>query len=253
MNQAACGKARFGGLHMKKFLLLLAGLLLLTGCVPVDSLNPLYTDKDTAFDESLLGSWVGSDNGADGVLEFIARDEDGKKTYLLVMTDKDKESDTYKRTIYQAHFVKLNDGAFLDVTPQTFETSLNSYPLQVKSGKRGTTIEPALLRLGEAAYMEFSPGAHDGGGKIDAHIRRAHWIVRVTRKDKVLQLDWADDDVFRKAVQAGTMKLPSKLLGDKGQNVVITATTQELQKFVVEHAEGDEFFNSKAGPLHRKE
>ncbi|HEY2170630.1 MAG TPA: hypothetical protein VGJ30_13450 [Candidatus Angelobacter sp.] len=41
---------------MKKFLLLLAGLLWLTGCVPVDSLNPLYTDKDLAFDESLLGS-----------------------------------------------------------------------------------------------------------------------------------------------------------------------------------------------------
>ena len=82
---------------MKKFLLLLAGLLLLTGCVPVDSLNPLYTDKDLAFDESLLGSWVGPDNGDDGVLEFIARDEDGKKSYSLVMTEKDKDSNGYQK------------------------------------------------------------------------------------------------------------------------------------------------------------
>jgi len=238
---------------MKKFLLLLAGLFLLTGCVPVDSLNPLYTDKDIAFDESLLGSWVGSDNGAEGVLEFIVHDEDGSKGYLLVMTDKNKESDTYKKTVYQAHLVKLNDRPFLDVTPQTFEASPNSYPLQVKSGKGGTTVEPALLRLGEAAYLEFSSGA-GAGGKIDAHLRRAHWIVRVTRKDNALQLDWPDDDVFRKAVQAGTVKLPSKLLGNgQSKDVVITASTLELQKFVVEHAEGDAFFNSKAGPLHRKE
>lgn len=76
---------------MKKFLLSLAGLLLLTGCVPVDSLNPLYTDKDISFDESLLGSWVGPDNGEDGVLEFIARDEDGKKSYSLAEKDKDSK------------------------------------------------------------------------------------------------------------------------------------------------------------------
>jgi hypothetical protein len=237
---------------MKKFLLLLAGLLWLIGCVPVDSLNPLYTDKDLAFDESLLGSWVSSDNGDDGVLEFIAREEDGRKAYLLVVTDKNKDSDTYKKTVYQAQLVKLNDRPFLDVTPQALETSPNPYSLQVKSGKGGATIEPALLKLGEAAYLEFNPGTHDGG-KIAAHVRRAHWIVRVTRKDKVLQLDWADDDVFRKAVQAGTLKLPNKLLGSSGQDVVITASTQELQKFVVEHAEGDAFFNSKAGSLHRKE
>jgi hypothetical protein len=238
---------------MKKFLLSLAGLLLLTGCVPVDSLNPLYTDKDIAFDESLLGSWVGSDNGAGGVLEFIAHDEDGSKGYLLVMTDKNKESGTYKKAIYQVHLVKLNDRLFLDVTPQSFETSSNSYPLQVKSGKSGTTIEPALLRLGEAAYLEFSSGT-GAGGKIDVHLQRAHWIIRVTRKDNTLQLDWPDDEDFRNAVQAGTVKLSSKLLGNgQSKDVVITASTLELQKFVVEHADGDTFFNRKAGALHRKE
>ncbi len=51
----------------KRYLVLLALLACLTGCVPVDSLNPLYTDKDLAFDESLLGSWVGPDNGDEGV------------------------------------------------------------------------------------------------------------------------------------------------------------------------------------------
>jgi hypothetical protein len=186
------------------------------------------------------------------VLEFIARDEDGKKSYSLVMTEKDKDSNGYKRTVYHAHLVKLNEHTFLDVVPETFDSRPNSYSLRVKSGKSGATIEPALLKLGEAAYLEFQNGATDG--KVGAHLRRAHWIMNVVQKDKKLQLHWADDDAFRKAVQAGTMKLPSTLLDEgKNKDVVITASTQELQKFVAEHAEDKTFFDSKTEELHRKE
>jgi len=236
----------------KKHLVFFALLACLTGCVPVDSLNPLYTDKDLAFDESLLGSWVGPDNGDDGVLQFIARDEDGKKSYSLVMTEKDKDSNGYKKTVYHAHLVKLNEHLFLDVIPETFDSRPNSYSLRVKSGKSGATIEPALLKLGEAAYLEFQNGAPDG--KVGAHLRRAHWIMNVARKDNKLQLNWADDDAFRKAVEKGTIKLPSVILGEgKNKDVVITASTQELQKFVTEHADDKTFFNSKTEELHRKE
>jgi hypothetical protein len=239
---------------MKKFLLLLAGLLLLTGCVPVDSLNPLYTDKDLAFDESLLGSWVGPDKGEEGGLEILAREQDGKKSYLLVMTDKNKDLKVFKKTVYHASLVKLNEHLFLDVVQQNLEPQSAPYFLQVKSGKDGMTIEPALLRLGEATYLEFSSGAPGSGGKIAAHLRRAHWIMKVLRKDKTLQLDWVDDEVFRKAVQAGTVKLPSMLLGEgKNKDVVITASTQELQKFVAEHADDTTFFNGKTEELHRKD
>ncbi len=236
----------------KRYLVLFALLACLTGCVPVDSLNPLYTDKDAVFDESLLGSWVGPDAGDDGVLEFIARDQDGKRSYLLVMTDKDKDSNGYKKTVYHAHLVKLNEHLFLDVIPETFDSRPNSYSLRVKSGKSGATIEPALLKLGEAAYLEFQNGAPDG--KVSAHLRRAHWILKVARKDKTLQLDWADDEEFRRAVQAGTVKLPSTLLGEgKNKDVVITASTQELQKFIVDHADDKTFFNRKTEELHLKE
>jgi hypothetical protein len=237
---------------MKKLCVLFAGLLLLTGCVPVDSLNPLYTDKDLAFDESLLGSWVGADKGEEGGLEILAREKDGKKSYLLVMTDKDKDLNVFKKTVYHAWLVKLDEHLFLDVVQQSFEPQSATYFLQVKSGKSGPTIQPALVKIGEAAYLEFQNGAPDG--KVGAHVRRAHWILKVVRKEKNLQLDWADDEAFGKAVQAGTVKLPSTLLGEgKNKDVVITASTQELQKFVVEHADDKTFFNRKTVELQRKE
>jgi len=237
---------------MKIFLPLLAGLLLLTGCVPVDSLNPLYTDKDLAFDESLLGSWGGPDKDEEGGLEILAREQDGKKSYLLVMTDKDKDLNVFKKTLYHASLVKLNEHLFLDVVQQSFEPQSTTYSLQVKSGKGGPTIQPPLVKIGEAAYLEFQNGAPDG--KVGAHVRRAHWILKVVRKEKTLQLDWIDDEVFRKAVQAGTVKLPSMLLGEgKNKDVVITASTQELQKFMAEHADDKTFFTGKTAELHLKE
>lgn len=236
----------------KRYLVLLALLACLTGCVPVDSLNPLYTDNDLAFDESLLGSWVGPDKGEEGGLEILARNEGGKKGYLLVMTDRDKDLKVFKKTVYHAWLVKLNEHLFLDVVQQSLQPQSTTYFLQVKSGKGGATIEPHLLRLGEAAYLEFQNGTPDG--KVGAHVRRAHWILKVARKEKTLQLDWADDEAFGKAAQAGAVKLPSVLLGEgKNKDVVITATTQELQKFVVDHADDKTFFNRKTEELHPKE
>jgi hypothetical protein len=238
----------------KRYFVLLALAACLTGCVPVDSLNPLSTDKDVAFDESLLGSWVGPDNGTDGVLEFIARDEEGRKSYLMVMTDKDKESNVDKKTVYRARLVKLNDHTFLDVIPETFDSRPSSYSLQVKYGKDGVTIEPSLLKLGEAAYMEFSSAGPAAGGKAGAHLRRAHWILKVAVKGKDLQLNWPDDDNFRKAVEKGAVKLPTVLLGEgTSKDVVITAGTDELRKFVAEHADDEKFFDSKTSELHRRE
>ena len=239
---------------MKKLLLLLAGLLSLTGCVPVDSLNPLYTDKDLAFDESLLGSWVGPDKGEEGGLEILAREQDGKKSYILVMTDKNNSLNVLKKTIYHARLVKLNEHLFLDVVQESFESQSAPYFLQVKSGKTGPSIEPALLKLGEGAYLEFSGASPDSNGKVAANLRRAHWILKAARKGKTLQLDWIDDEVFRKAVQAGTVKLPSTLLGEgKNKDVVITASSQELQKFVAEHADDKALFEGKIAELHLKE
>jgi hypothetical protein len=238
----------------KRYLVLLALLAWLTGCVPVDSLNPLYTDKDIVFDESLVGTWVGPDNGQEGALEFSKLDQNGKQAYVMTMTDKSGDDGRCKSvTVYHAHLVNLNGRRFLDVVPETIDARAESYPLQIKPGKNGTTIEPRMLRLSSAAYLEFGDKSQ-ANGKVQAKLRRAHWFLKVNQDNKKLQLNWADDDVFRKAVEAGTVKLPNMLLGNgKNKDVVITASTQELQKFVAEHAEDATFFNSKTEEMHRKD
>ena len=237
-----------------KHIALFALLACLTGCLPVDSLNSLYTDKDVVFDESLLGFWVGPKNGEDGGLEFSPLEGNGPKGYVLTMYDKAKGSQDGDKMVFHAHLVNLGGRRFLDAVPEHWDAQSDSYPLQLKSGKGNASIEPRLLRLASSAYLEFARGTTGNSNQIQANLRRAHWILKVTRNEKKLQLDWADDDDFKKAVVAGKVDLSTALLKSANhQNVVITASTPELQKFVLEHADDGTFFNSKPGELHLKD
>jgi hypothetical protein len=92
----------------KKFLFYLLAAIL-GGCVPVMSLHPLYTEKDTVFEEKLLGTWVSDDN--ETTWEFTCPSKPEKK-YELVFSD-----DEGKKGMFDVHLTKLQDRFFLDVYP----------------------------------------------------------------------------------------------------------------------------------------
>ena len=236
----------------KSYLAVLALVACLSGCVPVDSLNPIYTDKDIVFDESLLGYWVGPKNGTDGGLDISALDGNGKKAYRLTMFDQARESGG-NREQYHAYLVNLGGRQFLDVVPEGWNAHSGAYALQIKLGKSGTSVEPRLLRLGASSYLEFSEGVAGDAENVQANLRPAHWVIRLTRKENGLMLDWMDAELFTRAAQAGKVRLANVML-QEGNNAtaVVTASTADLQKFVVEHADDATIFNNSTDELHRK-
>jgi hypothetical protein len=135
----------------KGYLVLLALVACLTGCVPVDSLNPLYTGKDIVFDESLLGYWVGPDGGKEGGVEFSRLEEYGEKRYVVTIFTDGKKSPNDKM-VFHACLVKLGKAQFLDMVASDWDAEPESFSLQIKSDKEGTKIEPALLKLGASSY-----------------------------------------------------------------------------------------------------
>ena len=234
----------------KRYLVLLALLALLTGCVPVDSLNPLFTDKEIVFDDSLLGEWVGPEANDTGSMKFI---KEGKNAYVIVMTDKDGPDGEQKTTFYDAQLLSLSGQKFLDVLPQQWSASQASYPLRVGGSKGEQKVEPHLLRLGESAYMEFT--VEGKGSPAVAHLRNAHRFFKVTTDGKKLRLDWIDDDKLKEAVVKGTVRIGNALIGagETGspadttkKDIVLTASTADLQKFVVEHMNDDKIFTEHA-------
>jgi hypothetical protein len=233
-----------------KMLCLLALLACLTGCVPVDSLNPLYTEKESTFDQALLGQWVSvKKDESQSVLEFTRLVENGKDAgYSISMTSQDNDG-KYSRMDFEGRLVTLGEHKFLDLLPRSSDLRLGSHPLRIAQSKSGANIEPRLLKVATGGYLEFT-----GGAQPQASLRAAHWFMRVKLADNKLRLDWADDVKLMKALLAHKLSVPHALVGEGDQKeMVITATSQQLQKFVAEHADDDLLFTEHTEELERKQ
>ena len=86
-------------------ILIVGWFLLLTSCV--QSLNPLYTDQDLIYDNSLVGVWVDKETG-----ETWAFSNGGRLEYKLWHTDEDGRNGEFS-----ARLVKVEDKVFLDIVP----------------------------------------------------------------------------------------------------------------------------------------
>jgi hypothetical protein len=221
---------------------LLFAILFISSCAPVDSLNPLYTEKDVVQDAALVGDWISTDPSE--------TDKDGMKIIQMRYVDDraDENIDGYEITLggatFRARLVEIQGHRFLDLVPQEWGARYETYTLHLSQSKNGTVIEPHLLKLGMAAYMEFGASGKNSDGQVQANLRPAHWFFKVTLDGKKLQLDHIDDEKFRGAVEQGKVHLGNVLLGaGKKKDVVITATTQELQTFVVEHFDDEKLFS----------
>jgi hypothetical protein len=231
-----------------KILFLLALLACLTGCMPVDSLNPFYTEKDVVFDESLLGKWIDVDpNGDRDILEFTAVEENGKNIGYKMAFFGAKDGAKCSALEFDATLVKIGERRFLDLKPKEWDFRAGSYPLRIVQSKTATSIQPALLKLSTGGYMEFV-----GGVQPQANLRIAHWLARLNFDGKKLRLDWADDAKFMQSVLDHKFKLANAILGEgKSKDIVITAGTKELQAFLLEHADDDSFFTEKGTESER--
>src|SRR6266849_402539 len=95
-------------MQLSKLLLTCLLTVFLAGCVPVDSLNPLYTDKDVTFDNALIGQWGTEKEG----LNFA---KIGDNAYRMVLSGKDDDTGQVTTTVFEAHLVSLQGHRFLDV------------------------------------------------------------------------------------------------------------------------------------------
>ena len=93
-------------MRIAKILIALGSALLLASCEPVQSIHPLYTDANLAFEPALLGTWV--EEGGSKVLIF---QESGEEAYRVIYFRDPVEYG------FEAHLVRLGDLLFLDFLP----------------------------------------------------------------------------------------------------------------------------------------
>jgi hypothetical protein len=164
----------------------------ISGCTPVQALQPLYTDRDVVTDDWLEGAWhqVDSDEKTTWVFQ-----PDGDKGYQLnLISSKDKTS-----TAFSVHLVRLEGQLFLDAQPKL----------------------PA---------------------DAEAFSVPTHLIGRIRLERDEIHIRMLGDDWVTPRAKQGTLGLPFAPVSGPDERVLLTASTAQLQQFVVMHAGDNDAF-----------
>jgi hypothetical protein len=124
-----------------------------------------------------------------------------------------------------------------------FETGTNqSYRLTIKDDKRTDHVDAILFRLGTNTFLDLTAGEHtftehklDGFSAI--HLMPVHSVSRVLKMGSELQLAFMDLEWLKKLLEKNPTAIRhEKITGGMADGqLVLTASTQELQNFVQKH------------------
>jgi len=197
-------------MNIRKILFyVLAGIL--GGCVPVVSLHPLYTQNDIVFDEKLTGDWV--DVNEKTTWQFTRPDKE-EKFYMLTYCD-----DENKKGLFAVQLMKLTR---LDETESKREEKffLDAFPFQVPYDSNDPNKAKQL------AYNAF-------------FIIPVHIFAIVDSFEPQLRLRLTDDEQMKDMLEEKPKAIKSESVDGR---IILTASTEELQKFVLKYADSSELF-----------
>lgn len=190
---------------MKKISTLL--LVLLTGITLqgcITSLHPLYTDKDLVFDARLLGTWITDDPAETWQLENLL--------------DKDK-------TKFKSQFINKD-----------------TYLLTHTSKGGRSTFQFNLVKLGDHYFIDLYPGELKEQDKLlEDHYLPVHSYAKIRIDNNGFELSYLDTEVLYKLLSENRIKIKHESFD---YYKVITASTDELQKFIIKFADNKDFFTA---------
>ncbi len=227
---------------MKAFFLVAAlpVFVFFVGCVPVDSLNPIYTDNNVIFDPSLVGTWV-ADNSNDGGLRITRA---GENAYQFVVTER-TDGSWLKESVFDVHLVSLGGEKFLDVQPRQLGF-VDQARINAVVSKSGLRFQPSLVDVGGDLFIEFIGSASNKGNghEVQMKVRPAHWILKADLANGFLRLAYLDDEWIRNEAKRGTLRARhQKAKAEVSDKWVLTGSTVEMQQFVVEQADREGAFS----------
>ncbi len=196
----------FGAVPMKRYIssvVALALVLLLAGCGPASCLFPLFLNGDKKFDERLLGEW---------------RMQDGASF---------KHEEKSERMVFR----KSADSTGYEVTLFDFdEKGMN------------LALTAHMVRLGNFSFIDFGTPDTDKRKfrEIPFPAIQSHFFGRIHLEKGSVRLDLLRDEWVKEQGKAGKLALATVQTAD---GLVISASTEELRKFALEHAEDTQVFS----------
>ncbi len=195
---------------MKKVPVILATaflLVLFTGCLR--TLHPIYTVKDLVYEPKLVGKWKTESEGTKGfaVITNLAADNSIE---------------------LPAKIAAIRQKGYLV-----------SY--QNEDGVPTDQYIAFLARIGKHLYFDYFPADKKGNAAGDvffvSHFVKMHTSYRVDiSKEGLFELSQLDESYITKLIDEKKIRISHEKDGE--DNIVITASTQELQQYIIKY--GDE-------------
>jgi hypothetical protein len=195
-----------------KKLLFCVLVVLLGGCGPVLSLYPLYTDNDVVPENKLLGVWVDDPNSPKTTWEFKNIDKP-KNAYKLIFSDEEG-----KKGSFVARVVKLRNRLFLDVYPSDLPSDAN---------------DPNEM---DWPYNSF-------------FLIPAHTFLRIDSVEPRLKMWLMLESKLKELLTENPNIVKHTSVGDR---LVLTASTKELQTFILKYAGDERVFTDEVNLVRKQ-
>lgn len=98
-----------------------------------------------------------------------------------------------------------------------------------------------LVKLGEMLFLDIHPGEPNWSENdfYKLHIIPAHTFMKVDKLEDIVVLRWMGGEEFNKMLKSD----PNLIKHEVADSTVLTASTKELQDFVVKYANDDRVFD----------
>src|SRR5436189_1393421 len=182
-------------------------IIFLSGCL--NTLHPIFTEKDLAYDPKLIGTWKIENQGNKG----------------------------------SAVISNLTTESSLDIPGTISSIKQKGYFISYRdeNGKVSEQYIAFLARIGKHLYFDYYPADKKEDRKIDeffgVHLVKMHTSYRVEiLNDGSFELSQLDGSYVKNMIDEKKIRISHET--DADDNITITASTKELQQYILKY--GDE-------------
>ena len=223
-----------------KLLLCMLVIMMIAGCdcsdSVVGSVQPLFTSSDLVFDAALAGVW--KEPGQESSEPVILRPR-GENGYTMIVQDDEGREEVR----YTAWLVNLHGNVYLDILPEAPRISHATIELAPNPSPFGDPIAPQLKPAGDQLVMSIEPDeAGEVGRAYKTRFIRLHWFYRVRTDGRTMRLTGLNPMWLRNEVKGGRILIDHQGFGGDSAGFVLTASTYDLQRLVLDYAFDPEAF-----------
>ncbi|MUU77546.1 hypothetical protein [Winogradskyella endarachnes] len=198
-----------------KGIILILVVLLFSSCI-VKSLQPFYTKDSLSFNEKLLGNWVDNKKGEWNVESIKSKIEEDEKNGLKLSKEELKTFEIYKEGYYITYLKKEKEAGFI------------AMPFKIK----------------EQYFLDFIPieiEDEEINSLAAEHLLKTHSVAKLdTNSEAVVSLSWLSEEHIKDLFENQKIRLKHENVGFQ-QDLLITASSEELQSFLKKCVEADLF------------